>query len=186
MSVRGLTCPVLYLLLLSLGATACSRSSDKEPSIQQGNGQLPLDPSASNAGKNPSDTKKQPDLEGGVAQIDSSGIIGWAWDRNEPNTPLRVDVYDGNDLIATILANVHRDGLVKAGKGNGAHGFEYRFPAPQRDNREHVITVRYAGTDQAIKGSPKALRLEPLIVPKKATDQDKTNDKKSSASKGNG
>src|SRR5690349_4414639 len=73
-------------------------------------------------------------------------LIGWAWDANQPNTPINLDLFDGSTLIETIAANVYRADLVSAGIGNGYHGFSYNTPPSLKNGQNHSIHVKVAGT----------------------------------------
>jgi hypothetical protein len=92
----------------------------------------------------------QPDYQGALNSVDCDAIIGWVWDRNRPNTPIRVDIYDGKTLLATVDADMERPVLVEKGRGNGKHGFRLATPARLKDGRPHTIGVRYAGTETDI------------------------------------
>ena len=60
----------------------------------------------------------------------SSTITGWAWNSID-DTPLNVDVkiFKDNALVKTITttANIYREDLLNAKKGNGKHGFIVSF-----------------------------------------------------------
>lgn len=56
-------------------------------------------------------------------------VTGWAYDTTLPNTPLEIHIYVGGEAgqgegTGGIIANVYREDLKIAGKGNGCHGFE--------------------------------------------------------------
>lgn len=98
----------------------------------------------------------QPDYEGFLDAVDCNKISGWAWDRNKPNNPVTVNIYDGNILLASqVLADIFRQDLVNAGKGNGKHGFSYTVPQNIKDGRAHSISVRFLNTDD-LTYSPKS------------------------------
>lgn len=80
---------------------------------------------------------------------DCNSIVGWAWDRTNPNGAIFVDIYDGNTLIAgNVLANQFRQDLLNAGKGNGQHGFSINTPASLKDGKPHSIGVKFtSGTN---------------------------------------
>jgi hypothetical protein len=88
---------------------------------------------------------------------DCQTIAGWAWDRNQPNTAISVDVYDGTTLIATVAANQFRQDLLNAGIGNGIHGFSFTVPASLKNGVSHSIRVRFAGTTTDLTNSPKTI-----------------------------
>jgi hypothetical protein len=76
-----------------------------------------------------------------VATCDA--ISGWAWDRNQPDQPIKVEVLDGDNWITTLPADRLRGDLVGAGKGNGYHAFSMKVPPSLKDGRPHVINVKY-------------------------------------------
>ena len=96
------------------------------------------------------------DYEGFIDAADCSSIRGWAWDKNQPNSSINADIYDGNTKLATVGANQFRQDLVNAGKGNGYHGFTYNTPSSLKDGSAHNVHVKYAGTSIELSGSPKA------------------------------
>lgn len=58
-------------------------------------------------------------------------IKGWAWDFTQPNTPINVTLNFGSQVgpfSATVTADVFRQDLLSASKGNGVHGFVYNVP----------------------------------------------------------
>jgi hypothetical protein len=99
--------------------------------------------------------------EGFHEATDCSSIKGWAWDTARPDSPVRVEIYDGETLVDTVTADVFRADLKEARKGNGAHGFEYRVPARLKDGRPHAIRLKVAGTEIKLNGTPKLLDCGP-------------------------
>jgi hypothetical protein len=99
--------------------------------------------------------KRTGNFEGYLDKYNCEGDIwGWVWDRNLPNTPMPVEVFDGLTLIGTFTANVNRPDLVAAKKGNGLHGYQFLIPASIKDDKAHVITMRIENSDYYLKGSP--------------------------------
>lgn len=83
-------------------------------------------------------------FEGSIDEVELYGpvarISGWIWQPQEPNEPVNTDIVLNNQTIATTLANVMRDDLKAAGKGNGRHGFSviamrHLSPAQARELR---------------------------------------------------
>ncbi len=97
-----------------------------------------------------------PSFSGSFASPSCTQLAGWAWDANEPNDPINVDIYDGATLIATVLANTFRQDLLNAGIGNGAHGFFFPTPAALKTGTAHTITLKAGGTPTVI-GVPQTL-----------------------------
>jgi hypothetical protein len=89
---------------------------------------------------------------------DCAYIAGWAWDRNQPDIPIAVDIYDGSTLIATATADQFRQDLKNAGIGNGYHGFRFPTPVSLREGLSHSIRVKFAqsGTDLGFTPRPVA------------------------------
>ena len=92
--------------------------------------------------------------------LDKAGVVtlgGWAWDASRPSTAIKVDIYDGEKLLATVTAETFREDLRAARKGDGKHGFDYLLPQSLRDGQSHAISAKYSGTDSNLPGSPKTL-----------------------------
>jgi membrane protein involved in D-alanine export len=81
-------------------------------------------------------------------------ISGWALDKHQPNSPLRIDLYEGNEYVATIDANRFRQDLRDAGYGNGQHGFHLQTPPQFKDGRPHVLSISITGTKRKITTTP--------------------------------
>jgi hypothetical protein len=99
------------------------------------------------------------EADAGVLEgVDRNGISGWAWDKSAPNKAVKVDIYDGEKLLATVVADVPREDLAAAGKGDGRHGFSCASPAALTDGKPHVVHARINGTGIELSGSPKTLK----------------------------
>jgi len=62
-------------------------------------------------------------LRGNLDYADWSGIKGWIWDPTEPDKRIALELLDGDNLLATVLASEYRADLLDAGIGDGRHGF---------------------------------------------------------------
>jgi len=98
-----------------------------------------------------------PLFEGFHDSANCDAISGWEWISAQPNLPLNVDIYDNNRLLATQTAEQFRPDLVRAGKGNGYHGFYYIPPYSLRDGQVHSIQVKLADTDINLMNTPKSI-----------------------------
>jgi hypothetical protein len=101
----------------------------------------------------------RPEPEGRVDSFSEGSIGGWAWDPGKPNRAVRVEVYDGNTLLATVAADQLRQDLLKAKMGNGRHGFTYDFPAALKDGKAHTIRVKLAAGKKELAGSPRVFKI---------------------------
>lgn len=98
-----------------------------------------------------------PLYEGFFDIADCDLIHGWAWNQNDPDAPVSVEIYDGTTLLATVKAGDRRGDLVTAGKGNGNHAFAYTPEAALKDSKPHSIHVKIAGSDYELGNSPKTI-----------------------------
>ena len=96
-------------------------------------------------------------FDGFIYGADCSTFRGWAWDRNKVNTAVSIQILDGPTVIATIQADVFRQDLLNAGKGNGKHAFLFAIPESIKDNQSHLLSARVTNSSFILKDSPKAL-----------------------------
>jgi hypothetical protein len=93
-------------------------------------------------------------LDGVTAEV----IAGWAFDSSQPDTPIKVDIFDGDKKLTTVLADELRPDLVKEKYGNGKHAYNYPTPKSLKDGESHTIHVKITGTDKEVEGSPKTFK----------------------------
>jgi hypothetical protein len=98
------------------------------------------------------------EIEGALDGFDAAGIHGWAWDPKRPNTPIQVDIYDGDTKLATVLADELRDDLVKEKYGNGKHAFTYPIPAKLKDGKAHPIRLLSPDSGEELENSPQTFK----------------------------
>jgi hypothetical protein len=100
---------------------------------------------------------RSPMLGGFLERVGCEHIDGWAWDGQQPNTPLTVEIYDGATLLVTVTANRLRSDLVEAKKGNGRHSFLVKTPRSLQDGQTHEIHAKIAEWEFELEKSPQAL-----------------------------
>ncbi|WP_128545721.1 CotH kinase family protein [Larkinella soli] len=100
-------------------------------------------------------------FEGYLDKAECTSIRGWVWDSKQPNTALTVEILSDGVSVGTISANIFRQDLKTAGKGNGIHGYIFTTPAALKDNLTHQISVKVLNSNYTLKGSPKALKCAP-------------------------
>ena len=88
-----------------------------------------------------------PTYEGNLDGVTHEVISGWAWDKDQPNTAIVVDIYDGSILIGAAKADQFREDLKKHGIGDGKHGFSFPAPSVLKDGKRHLIFARFSGTN---------------------------------------
>ncbi len=99
----------------------------------------------------------EPKFFGTLDRVSCMRIEGWAWDARQPEAPIAVELYDGNRLLATALADRWRRDLVANKKGDGRHGFVIDTPADLKDGMAHDIHVKVAGPGIELNRSPEQL-----------------------------
>jgi hypothetical protein len=97
-------------------------------------------------------------FEGSLDKVSAEEIGGWAWDSSQPDVPIKVDIFDGNKKLETVVADIFRGDLVKEKKGNGKHGFSYAPPDSLKDGKSHTIRAKVSGTNQELSSSPMPLK----------------------------
>jgi D-alanine transfer protein len=101
----------------------------------------------------------KPNYDGHLDVVDEKVISGWAWEPAQPDRAVKLTVYDGNKLVANIVADQLRNDLRRDGKGNGKHAFFYPVPDKLKDGKMHEIRVQVAGTGIHLTNSPKSVRM---------------------------
>ncbi|HKQ75551.1 MAG TPA: hypothetical protein VJ810_17770 [Blastocatellia bacterium] len=150
-----------YELVYRDAAAYVWRRSPLPPDLSQDMGRLASgDPCAD--GRPATSTAAVPNYDGSLDTAECLSIEGWARDANSPDCPLSVNIYDGDALIQTITADRLRDDLARYGMGAGRHGFKY-YPNEEvvkrfRDGRPHSIRVTIAGSEFALKDTPKSIK----------------------------
>ncbi|GGM86351.1 hypothetical protein GCM10010967_18250 [Dyadobacter beijingensis] len=94
---------------------------------------------------------------GRFENVDCNFIQGWVWDKNYANSALTVEVYEGNTVYATGVANIYREALKTGGYGTGNYVFKIPTPAALWDGKSHQLSVRVKGTAMALPDSPRTL-----------------------------
>jgi RHS repeat-associated protein len=85
-------------------------------------------------------------------------IGGWAVDNNQIDTPINVDIYDGNNYVVTTAANLYRSDL---GWIHYYHAFNIATPASLKNNANHTINVKYGGTNLLLPNTGQIINCAP-------------------------
>lgn len=67
--------------------------------------------------------KKKSRIKGFFDGVHDGRAIGWAFNPDNPNSVLAVDIVQGEEILASGIANIFREDLPKAGVGDGRHAF---------------------------------------------------------------
>jgi hypothetical protein len=120
-------------------APAAAASQPGTPSAQPGAGQA-VSPQAAG-------------YEGFIDEVTCQLVRGWAWDSARPNEPLSIELYDGDRLLKTVVADQLRPDLVDGGKGNGRHVFREATPPELKDGKVHTVRAVVKGANYELKPS---------------------------------
>jgi hypothetical protein len=104
----------------------------------------------------PAEPQPSAAAEGHLDAANAQILAGWAWDPQQPDARLKIDLYDGGTKLQTVSADLLREDL-RGKKGDGRYGFSVPTPAALRDGKPHSITAVLAGTTTQLNGSPKTL-----------------------------
>ena len=119
---------------------------------------LTVNPGGGTPGPPPTSGNSGPgNYEGYLDIVNCNSIQGWIWNRDKPNLPITVEFLNGTIIIGNIDANIYRDDLKNAGKGNGVHGYNFSVPISLKDGKTHSISGRVPGSNYILKWSPKSL-----------------------------
>lgn len=105
---------------------------------------------------------------GRLEQVSESGIKGYAWRSDIPNTPIFVKIYiensEGEDVTGspfTVEANIYRSDL--SGYGNKYHGFQLNFnwsSVPEDVYTIYAFAITHTGGTVGLTASPKTYTVD--------------------------
>lgn len=96
-------------------------------------------------------------FDGYLDKVECGSIRGWVWDRDKPNLALTVEFFANNESIGTAKADIFRQDLKDAGKGNGAHVYNFPTPASIKTGTNYQISAKVQNSNFVLKWSPKSL-----------------------------
>lgn len=141
------------VLILTLVAGACS--GGQSPAGDGGSDRP--QPAGAPAGATPSaPAQASATHEGFLDQVSCEAVSGWAWTPSQPDRAVTVELYDGDRLLKTALADQYRQDLADARKGNGRHVFNEAFPPEIKDGKPHSIRAVVKGTTYELTPLPGA------------------------------
>jgi hypothetical protein len=91
------------------------------------------------------------EIKGFVDGCVAGEVRGWARDPSRPNRRVHVMVLEKDRVVAEALADQPRADLVKAGHGDGRHGFRVRLPAALLNGERRRLRVEAIVGGQALQ-----------------------------------
>ena len=83
-------------------------------------------------------------IEGNLDGVSEKGIVtGWCWHPMQPSSRASVTIAVDGHVIGTIRADGARPDLLKAGIGDGSHGFSFALPSSLLD-ASGIVTIAVA------------------------------------------
>lgn len=86
-------------------------------------------------------------MEGRLEAVVDGRAIGWAWDPEQPDEAVEVEILVDGEPVAMGIADVERSVLAEAGIGTGHYGFDLQLPEQLSAHESHSIRVT-AGPDR--------------------------------------
>ncbi len=102
---------------------------------------------------------------GSVESADCNVVKGWIWDKNNPNSALTVELFEGSTVYATATANTYRGDLKNLGYGTGNYGFSFTVPETLKNGQPRQLSVRIKDVNYTLTGSPKTINCTAAVVP---------------------
>ncbi|GAB3890421.1 hypothetical protein GCM10028803_01200 [Larkinella knui] len=100
-------------------------------------------------------------FEGYLDKVECASIRGWVWDRNKPNESFMVEFFADGQSIGTTRADIFRQDIKDAGKGNGNHVYNFITPATVKTGQTVQISAKVQGSTYVLKQAPKPLNCAP-------------------------
>ncbi len=88
-------------------------------------------------------------------------VYGWARHKKDQEKVVFLDIFVGNNLVGTLVANKYRQDLAEAFDSHGYHAFAQKIPPSLHSNGVVEVSVKITETGQQLKHSPKLLVVGP-------------------------
>ncbi len=90
------------------------------------------------------------DILGRIDLADAGRVSGWAWNQARPEQRLEVQIWHGQELLGTTLADRERGDLKRNGIGDGCHAFQFKLDQPGLDLGALVAKVVSPGLAEPV------------------------------------
>ena len=89
-------------------------------------------------------------LRGGVDQVVDGVVRGWAQNVRSPDVPVCLDILVDGVVVVQAFAETYRADLVRAGIGDGRHGFEVALPATLTGVGPGAISIKRSADREGV------------------------------------
>lgn len=94
------------------------------------------------------------DLEFCIDTHSESSLSGWLWRPEHGDIPVTFEILMDGAAVAEVIADIYREDLKLARKGNGAHAFNIPVPPPFKNGWLHRLSLRVKGAEECFYLSP--------------------------------
>jgi GT2 family glycosyltransferase/glycosyltransferase involved in cell wall biosynthesis len=81
-------------------------------------------------------------------------VWGWALDPAQPHEPVAVELWDGEQLILRLRADIYRPDVSTSGRPGAVCGFNLPLPQHLLTAARHILHLRIAGQGEDLANSP--------------------------------
>ncbi|WP_176695917.1 hypothetical protein [Phenylobacterium immobile] len=103
-------------------------------------------------------------MRGRVEAIEGGALRGWAWDPARPTERLRVRVRVADAVIGEAIAEAPRGDLLRAGIGDGGHGFRLALPSQIQDGGLQAFLLEAKTADGGFAHVHRARLVAPALA----------------------
>ena len=93
------------------------------------------------------------DLSGYVDMFGPTGVGGWIQRADSASPPIEIDLWEGDTLRGTVIADIWRHDVATARGGDGRWGFRSPMPVALFDGRWHRLDVRLRDGRRIVPGA---------------------------------
>jgi glycosyltransferase involved in cell wall biosynthesis len=117
-----------------------------------------------NSNESVCDSEISEPLTGYLDSATRTRVTGWAFEPEHPDSPVLLEIMDGDMLLLRVSADQYRADVAAARYVHGRVGFDVKLPQPLSDAITHQIHVRRVSDQLPLHWSPRWLpaRLETL------------------------
>jgi hypothetical protein len=86
-------------------------------------------------------------LQGSIDRIDDKTVLGWCWNKDNPNEKPTIYIYVDNIVAGSTIACLPRNDLAASGIGDGCYGFIFNLENYIDDRKSYTIEAKATNAD---------------------------------------
>jgi GT2 family glycosyltransferase/glycosyltransferase involved in cell wall biosynthesis len=95
-------------------------------------------------------SRATPSYKGRIDGISQYICSGWAWNKNDPQDQVTVEILHDDKVIGTAIADEYRADLLRHEIGNGKAAFAIRLPRKFSDGSKRLLQLRVVGETEIL------------------------------------